>query len=585
MPTLDWIGKRAVVTHHTKAPFHLLKPRADLSLAAKPDTTDRQHLIVQGDNLLGLKTLLPRYAGQVKCIYIDPPYNTGNEGWVYNDAVNSPEMRAWLGKTVGAEAEDLTRHDKWLCMMYPRLALLRQFLREDGVILVSIDDFEAYRLRYVLDEVFGEQNFIAQLVWEKGRKNDAKLFSIGHEYLIIYALSKEYLRKNNITWREPKLGAKEIWLKYLELKKEFSEDNEKIETALQKWYKSLHNSHPSKKLSRYKHVDKDGPWRDRDISWPGGGGPRYEVIHPITRLPCQIPERGWGFANEIEMQRQISVGLVVFREDHTKPPFRKAHLRPIQGEIVDDAEDNSLEALDEEMSVGLQVMSSVIYKQSQVAVKSLRNLMGGKVFENPKDSEIIARLINYVTSSDKNAIILDSFAGSGTTAHAVMALNAEDGGQRKCILVEMNAHIAQNITAERVRRVIAREGWGDGFEYCELGETLFDPSGDIRSSVSYADLAEHVFFVETGCVRGQMAATTPPLVGLANDTAVYLLYNGVLKDKAVNSGNVLTPALLASLPPHLGRKVIYGTACRLSAARLQAENITFRQIPYDVRQA
>src|SRR5512138_2127325 len=184
MPTLNWIGKDAVLNHHKEVPFRLLKCNEKLSVGRDPG-----NLLVQGDNLEALKALLPYYAGQVKCIYIDPPYNTGNEGWVYNDAVNSPEMRDWLGKVVGGEAEDLSRHDKWLCMMYPRLQLLKQFLTEDGVILVSIDDFEVYHLRCLMDEIFGRQNFIAQLVWEKGRKNDAKFFSVGHEYMIVYANS------------------------------------------------------------------------------------------------------------------------------------------------------------------------------------------------------------------------------------------------------------------------------------------------------------------------------------------------------------------------------------------------------------
>jgi len=198
MPTLNWIGKKAVVNHHRQVPFRLLKDLPELSVG-DPGTGN---LIVEGDNLLALKALLPYYGGQIKCIYIDPPYNTGNEKWVYNDNVNAPEMKEWLGKVVGAENEDLSRHDKWLCMMYPRLSLLSKFLTADGVIFVSIDDFEAFRLRCVLDEIFGAHNFIAQLVWDKTRKNDAKLFSVGHEYILVYANSLQYLRKRKTVWRE-----------------------------------------------------------------------------------------------------------------------------------------------------------------------------------------------------------------------------------------------------------------------------------------------------------------------------------------------------------------------------------------------
>jgi len=284
MPTLDWIGKAAVVEHHRKVPYHLL--RCDRRLSA--GDSDAGNLLVQGDNLLALKALLPYYAGKVKCIYIDPPYNTGNEGWVYNDAVNSPEIRSWLGRVVGGEAEDLSRHDKWLCMMYPRLSLLREFLREDGVIMVSIDDFEAYRLRILLDGIFKPRNFIAQLVWDKTRKNDAKLFSVGHEYLVVYAKSLQRLKDQKTVWREQQPGAREILECWKGLRDKHGDDYEAIQGELRAWYRGLPRRHPSKKLSRYKWVDRYGPWRDRDISWPGGGGPRYDVIHPRTGSPCNV---------------------------------------------------------------------------------------------------------------------------------------------------------------------------------------------------------------------------------------------------------------------------------------------------------
>lgn len=242
MPTLDWIGKKAVLNHHREVPYHLLRCNEKLSVGSP----DSGNLLMEGDNLVALKALLPYYAGQVKCIYIDPPYNTGNENWVYNDAVNSPEMRTWLGKIVGGEAEDLSRHDKWLCMMYPRLVLLHKFLSEDGVIMVSIDDFEAYRLRFLLDEIFGPHNFIAQLVWEKGRKNDSKFFSIGHEYILVYARSINLLRKENTIWREDKPGAKEIYNEYLRLKAIHDKDQKAIETGLRDFYKNLPKGHPSK---------------------------------------------------------------------------------------------------------------------------------------------------------------------------------------------------------------------------------------------------------------------------------------------------------------------------------------------------
>lgn len=589
MPTLNWIGKDAVINHHKEVPLRLLKCNETLSVG-----DDSGNLLVQGDNLEALKALLPYYAGQVKCIYIDPPYNTGNEGWAYNDNVNSPEIKDWLNKTVGSESEDLSRHDKWLCMMYPRLTLLRQMLRENGVILISIDDFEAAYLKAMLDEIFGRQNFIAQLVWEKGRKNDARLFSVGHEYMLVYAKSLENLRKQGTIWREPKPGAKEIWDEYTNLRKKHGEDDEAIEKALRDWYKSLPPKHPSKALSRYKHIDKNGPWRDRDISWPGGNGPRYDVIHPATKKPCKIPERGWGFANHNEMQRQIDLGLVVFREDHTKPPFRKAHLKPLSEELTENEYDSEEEVNENE--IGLQVMPSVIYKQSQVSVKLLRKIMGEKIFDNPKDHEVLIRLLRYIT--DTNDIILDSFGGSGTTAHSVLQLNAEDNSSRKFVLVEMDEKISKNITVERLRRVSQgyewtdqkgnkkfEEGLGGGFRYCELGATLFDGDGQIRAEVKYSDLAQHVYFVETGQPLPKNAKKHFPLLGIHNGTAVYLLYNGILKDKSTGGGNVLTYEILNSLPKHEGTsRVMYGNGCRIGANRLRELGITFKQIPYEIRE-
>src|SRR5438876_2079319 len=241
MPTLNWIGKQAVVNHHQQVPFHLLKDVPELS-CGDPGSGN---LIVQGDNLVALKALLPYYAKQVKCIYIDPPYNTGNEEWIYNDNVDSPIIHQWLGKVVGREAEDLSRHDKWLCMMYPRLAILRDFLRNDGVLLMSIDDNEVATAKFVLNEVIGPQNFIAQLVWEKGRKNDAKLFSVGHEYILVYARSLAKLKELNTVWREEKPGAKGIMIEYYALRAQYRDDYQAIEKALKDWYQSLPEGHPS----------------------------------------------------------------------------------------------------------------------------------------------------------------------------------------------------------------------------------------------------------------------------------------------------------------------------------------------------
>jgi adenine-specific DNA-methyltransferase len=457
-----------------------------------------ENIFIEGDNLDALKVLQKAYYGKVKMIYIDPPYNTGND-FVYNDKF--AEKRADYEQEAGLRDENgmVTRadglrknsrdnghyHSNWLNMMYPRLYLARNLLRSDGVIFASIDDNEVHNLRQIMGDIFGEENFIATLVWEKGRKNDAKLFSVGHEYMIVFAKSLQVLKDQGIVWRESKPGASDIWEKYLELKAKNGDNFEQIENELAAWYKTLATKDPAKKLSRYKHVDKDGPWRDRDISWPGGGGPKYEVIHPVTNEPCVVPEAGWRFASLETMQQQIDLGLVVFREDHTKPPFRKAHLYPISSELLDDEEETE----DEDQSVGLQVMPSVIYKQSQVAVKYLRRLMGGKIFDNPKDVEVLSRLVQYATSKDD--LILDFFAGSGTTAEAVMQANT-DGGNRKWICIQLPEETNEKseafkagyrniaeLSRERIRRAAKEianqeEVQSDtGFKTMKLEETNF----------------------------------------------------------------------------------------------------------------
>lgn len=590
MPTLEWIGKQAVVAHHNQVPFRLLE--ADDALSAGDPNTG--NLLVEGDNLVALKALLPHYASQVKCIYIDPPYNTGNESWVYNDNVNSPEMRAWLGKVVGAETEDLSRHDKWLCMMYPRLRLLRDFLRQDGVIVAAIDDNEFANLRLLLDEIFLARNWLGTLVWEKTRKNDAKFFSIGHDYMLVYARSVEYLRSVGTVWREPKPGAAEIIEQYTHLRTVHGKNNAAVQNALRSWYRALPPDHPSKRLTRYKHVDDRGVWRDRDISWPGGGGPRYDVIHPVTGEPCKVPERGWGFANPEAMQRQIDLHLVVFRKDHTEPPIRKAYLNPVSIDGEEVTADTVSEDCEDTQEAGLQVMPSVFYKHTQPSVRLLRRIMGKKVFGNPKDHEVLSRLIRYLTKPGD--IILDSFAGSGSTGQAVLHANNVTGGHRRFVLVELETQIAREITAERLKRVIdgytwrddgglqhSEPGLGGGFRYCTLGAPLFDASHQINPRISFGDLARHVFFAETGLPITTAGTNDSALVGVANGTAVYLLYNGVLKDKRPKGGNVLTANVLASLPAHDGPKVIYGTACRLGYTRLSRAGITFRQIPYQIK--
>lgn len=458
---LRWVGKREAY-HSAFVPVQkIIEPLPQES--KHWDSTG--NVLIKGDNLDALRLLRHSYFGQVKLIYIDPPYNTQSDGFIYRDdfSAKQSEVLAQLG--YNADNIDYIKniygartHSGWLSFMYPRLLLAKDLLRDDGVIFISIDDNEQAQLKLLCDEVFGQENFISCLTWEKGRKNDAKFFSNGHEYMLVYAKSQNYLREQGTVWREEKPGAREIWDKYLELRTQHGEQDALIESDLASWYASLPKSHPAKKWSRYKRVDQYGPWRDRDISWPGGGGPRYDVLHNETGLPCKVPERGWIYSNQDEMQRHIDLGLVQFRADHTEPPFRKAHIRPIPLETESFESDEEGEGDEDELAT--QVRGSYFYKQSQVSVKHLRALLGKNVFNNPKDLDEVAKLIRYATSNDKDALVLDFFGGSGTTGEAVMRLNLDDGGTRQFILVQIPQPIDGKIKKQKEAHIFVTHTLG-----------------------------------------------------------------------------------------------------------------------------
>jgi site-specific DNA-methyltransferase (adenine-specific)/adenine-specific DNA-methyltransferase len=528
MPTLNWIGKEAVVRHHKDVPYRLLEAVPELSCG---DSGSR-NLIVQGDNLHALKALLPRYAGQVKCIYIDPPYNTGNENWVYNDNVNSPEIRKWLGQVVGGEGETLDRHDRWLCMMYPRIALLRQFLREDGAIFISIDDNEIASLRLLMDEIFGKSNFVSQIEWQKiyTVKNSARHFSEMHDHIVVYAKKLDYWNIRLV-------------------------------------------ARGSKQDNAFKNLDNDprGPWKAtplhaRNIYSQG----LYEITTPTGRVIHPPSGTYWRYSLD-SFRRMLAENRIWWGRDGKAVPSVKRFL----SEVKEGVTPTTL-WLHEEAGHNAEAKNEV------------RDILGELPSETltPKPTRLLQRILQIAT--DQDSLVLDSFAGTGTTGHAVLRQNTEDGGNRCFILVEMDDNIAKNVTAERVRRVAQGytnakgervEGLGGGFQFCKLSdEPLFTPDGQIRSDVTFAQLAEFVWFVETG--TGFIGKADSPLIGIHEGRAIYLLYNGILKDKSVSGGNVLTGPVYESLPKFDGPKVIYAAACRLGAARLAREGIVFKQTPY-----
>lgn len=554
MPTLNWIGKEAVVNHHQQVPFHLLKDVPELACG----NPGEGNLIVQGDNLVALKALLPYYAGQVKCIYIDPPYNTGNEGWAYNDNVNSPVIREWLGKVVGKEGETLDRHDRWLCMMYPRLALLKRFLHDEGVIFVSIDDDEVHHLRALMDEIFGYKKRLTTFVWRTDGNfdNQAKIKNC-HEYVLAYAISPEKFAHPKVV--DPSVGAGS------KLHKPFIRN-----TIVKNGIKN-----PVSPVTLPKGFPAD--FESGIISARTNAWPKYAtdiVVQDRKIMQATIGESGWSSKDHL-LQFIVNKFEPVLDTKGQKTRFVLTQTGAIE----------SIKEREQASHV-ISVIGGVGSTQSQ----SVELAEMGFSFPFPKPVDLIKYLLGM--HSDPQGLVMDSFAGSGTTGHAVLKQNAEDGGNRRFILVEMDDHIARNVTTERVRRVAEGytnakgeqvEGIGGGFRYCELGEPLFDEHGKIRDSVRFADLARHVYFTETGEPLPRERVSKSALLGECRGVGIYLLYNGILGDKSANGGNVLTRAVLAQLPQFDGPKVIYCAGCLLGRDRLRAENIIVRQTPYEIK--
>ena len=539
MPTLNWIGKEAVINHHDEVPIYTLTHDRDRSLGAENEPLGTGNLLIEGDNLIALKALLPYYAGRVKCIYIDPPYNTGNENWIYNDNVNNPTIRKWLGKTVGKLSEDLSRHDKWLCMMYPRLCLLHQLLREDGVIFISIDDNEVHHLRMLMDEIFGEKNFFAILTRRAMHtvRNSSKDFNHNADYTLVYAKEKSW----------------------------FGED------------KSRYIRYITDKSAKYPHDDNDGRGKYK--------------LDPLSARNYYTPYT-FTFEN----------GVVWSPPSGRYPSYSQDTLRSMEREGRIDFSGNEPRAKRylSEVQEGQPpdvFLSPEIVGFNKEGTSELRDIFGeGGVFPQPKPIKFIKFLLELLRNKD--AIILDSFAGSGTTAHAVMEQNREDGGSRRFILVEVEPKIAREITAVRLERV--SEGYtyeqksrlqhvfgtGGTFSYYHVGETFLE-----KQEIPFSEMAQLLFFKETGtpmavdtvvslvgedrpsygvCNAGERYKRA--FLGSADGVGVYLL----------NSEDILTEDLIDRLPPHEGSKVIHCGGTQLTETTLKHLGITFRQMPYNL---
>lgn len=415
---LDWPGKREALALANAPINKALRPVPGESLQF--DTT--KNLFIEGDNLEALKLIQDTYLGQIKLIYVDPPYNTGKD-FIYRDSFASDQVtqeivsgeRSEEGARLVANPEGNGRfHSNWLTMIAPRLRLAKNLLTRDGAIFVSCDEGEQPRLRLIMDEIFGQSNFVADMVWAAGRKNDSRLVSVSHEYIVCYARDSEYLREKQVTWRQRKKGLDEIYAQYERLKRQHGTDYKAMTASLKEWYRDLADGNPSKAHKHYSNIDRRGVYFAADISWPGGGGPKYEVLHPTTGKPVKAPARGWMTPDPKKMADWIKDDRVHFGDDENSVPCIKKYLR--------DSE--------------FQTPYSVFYQDGRAASKRLRALMGGDLFDFPKDELVLQEVIEMMTEG--NNIILDFFAGSSTTAHSVMLQNAKDGGNRKFIMVQLD---------------------------------------------------------------------------------------------------------------------------------------------------
>ena len=581
MPTLEWIGKSKVINHHQDVPFRVLERKYSFDENGQhSEDNGSENMIIRGDNLEALKALLPRYEGRVKCIYIDPPYNTGNEGWVYNDNVSDPKIKKWLGEVVGKEGEDLTRHDKWLCMMYPRLKLLQKLLADDGVIFISIDTNELYNLKSICDEIFGANCFVEDISWQRtySMRNDVKGIAAEVEHILAY-------------------GKKPFW-----------QPNKLPRTEQMD--------------SKYKNPDNDprGAWRNIVASAPDSAahqGMVYAIQNPTTGEYAYPPKgRHWSLGQEQMLEamnkwceyRLTDLGDSAKRAEMCGVPLdtiRKDVLAIVLAEPLEKAKEKSKAIFEHGVLPefyfsrnGLGTLSRKAYI-SEVGGRPVTNLWsfeetghtdeasrllktifsGAVVFDTPKPPRLLERILHI--AGDNETLILDSFAGSGTTAHAVLNMNKADGGHRKFILVEMMDY-ADSITAERVKRVI--KGYGEGknvvegtdgnFSFYDLGEPLL--VGDcLNEAVAPEKIREYIWFMETKQPYASPSGGNPYYLGKHNSTGYYFYYEP-------QRVTVLDYAFLSTITEKADGTVIYADRCSISEDKLAKMGVTFKKIPRDI---
>jgi len=559
MPTLHWIGKDKVVSHHQDVPYRVLEHKYHFD-AEKGETSGLPaeasakagNKIIHGDNLEALKSLLPEYEGKVKCIYIDPPYNTGNESWVYNDNVNHPKIKKWLGEVVGKDGEDLTRHDKWLCMMYPRLKLLHKLLADDGAIFISIDDNEQANLKLMCDEIFGVRNFLGLITRKQssGSKNDTgsnKVITTA-DYILPYKKNifefYPYQIKNN---KKFNLKDEDGFFSIRALEMQGGGDTLPQRTKM--GYSIYYNEKTKEvKLLFDYNLDNNPVYEEANSEL-------LEIGFKCYRPRKRGVENGiWRWGSETFLER-FNKNLVHFDKG-----------RVYMKERAVDFVNKFPEALLDE------------FLNTQ-GTNELKDIFDTKKFDFPKPSELIKFIVTV--STEKDSIILDSFAGSGTTAHAVFNLNKQDGGNRKFILVEMEDY-ANDITAERVKRVTkgygsgakAVAGTGGAFDFYELGLPLFDENQNLNEKVGIEKTREYIWFSETR-ISFSEPNKEPYFLGKKDESAYYFIYE---KDRLTT----LDFDALELIKTKGEQYVIYADNCLLPKEFMAKKNIIFKKIPRDI---
>lgn len=575
MPTLDWIGKDKVVTHHLDVPYRVLDRKYTFG-----DTPDSGNMIIHGDNLEALKALLPQYEGSIKCIYIDPPYNTGKEGWVYNDNVNDPHIQKWLHDTfheTGITVDDLTRHDKWLCMMYPRLYLIQKLLSKDGAVFISIDDNEQANLKLICDDIFGKNNFVDQFIWyiNDGHTDNQDEITVIHEYVLCYAKDKSNLVANHVV--DPSIGGTSKILNdfaensitkngaknppsIITLKKGFPCEIEELEKPKHQF------------IVEFMQEAKDRGYITREAT------KKYGISYP-ARLDDMSVKNGCltkdcrvysGWMNNAKLMKFIENDFKPIDDNGTQLRFYLS-----KNGVIYYRRDGRQTHYIQTVLEGMGTTETNKYMLEDMGIN----------FDFPKPVSLIEYLLSIF--SDKDSIILDSFAGSGTTAHAVLNLNKRDEGNRRFILCEMLDY-AENITAERVRCVMKGygtgnnkvEGTGGGFVFCELGETIFDPkSGNLNDNADTEQIRQYVWFSETHTAYVKPKKDAHPyLLGRFQGNNYYFYY--IKGEETCLDWDFLRTF---GERDRAEMYIIYADRCVMTSDEMIKLNIRFKKIPRDIK--